>query len=58
MSVSATVRVNDGMSKVLRHMNKALNLVIDNFNELQSATNASINTDTIEEKSVSAVLHQ
>ena len=49
MSVSATVRVNDGMSKVLRHMNKALNLVIDNFNELQSATNASINADTIEE---------
>lgn len=47
--VNTQVKVTDGMSKVLQRMNKALNLVIDSFNELQDVSNSSINTSNIEE---------
>ena len=47
--VNTQVKLTDGMSKVLRSMNKALNLVLDSFNELQEVSNESINTSNIEE---------
>lgn len=47
--VSSTVRINDGMSPALKAINKALLLVIDNFDELQNVSGTSIDVSEIED---------
>ena len=48
-TVSTAIRINDQMSPVLRSMNKALNIVINRFEVMQSATADPINTTAISE---------
>ena len=47
--VSSTVRLNDGMSSVLKNMNKALNMVINSFETMQSISGNSIDVSNINE---------
>lgn len=47
-SVSSTVRINDGMSAALRSMNKALNIVLNSFEDLQTVSGNAINTAEIQ----------
>lgn len=48
-AVRSEVRITDGMSKVLRSMNKALNLVLNSFEEMQNVSSTAINTANIEQ---------
>lgn len=45
--VSSTVKIHDGMSPALKSMNKALNIVLSNFEALQRASGQSIDTASI-----------
>ena len=46
--INATVRINDGMSPALKSMNKALNIVLSNFESLQSVSGKAIDVSSIE----------
>ena len=48
-AISSTIRVNDGMSKVLQSMNRALNIVLDSYERLQDISSNSIDVANIEE---------
>lgn len=47
-AISATLKLNDGMSPVMRHMNTALNMVLNSFEAVQSASGRSIDTQAIQ----------
>ena len=47
--ISTAIRINDGMSPALRSMNKALMVVLNTFESMQSATADPINTASISE---------
>lgn len=47
--ISTAIRINDGMSPALRSMNKALMIVLNSFESMQSATADPINTAAISE---------
>lgn len=53
--ISSTIRINDGMSSVLRNMNRALNIVLDSFERLQSVSANAV--DTIEIQSAREALY-
>lgn len=46
-TVSSQLKINDGMSSVLRRMNSALTMVIDSFDEVQEISGRSVNTANI-----------
>lgn len=45
--VSSTIRINDGMSPALRSMNKALNIVLNSFERMQSVSGNAIDVADI-----------
>lgn len=45
--INSTVRINDGMSPAMKSMNKALNIVLSNFEKLQSISGNAIDTSDI-----------
>lgn len=47
-AVSATIKLNDGMSPVLQHMNHALNIVLNSFEAMQSASAQAVDVRTIQ----------
>ncbi len=47
--ISTAIRINDGMSPALKSMNKALMIVLNSFESMQSATADPINTAAISE---------
>ena len=47
--ISTAIRINDGMSPALKSMNKALMVVLNTFESMQSATADPINTAAISE---------
>ena len=45
--VNSTIRINDGMSPALKSMNKALNLVLNSFEKVQSISGNAIDVADI-----------
>jgi len=48
-AIKASISVNDRMSPALKSMNKALNLVLNSFNAMQSASASAVDTAAFEE---------
>ncbi len=48
-AISAAIKLYDGMSPVLRHMNTALNQVLDSFEAVQAASGRAIDVRAIQE---------
>ncbi|MBE5886769.1 MAG: phage tail tape measure protein [Lachnospiraceae bacterium] len=46
--INSVIKITDGMSPALRSMNKALNIVLNNFEKLQSVSGNSIDTAEIQ----------
>jgi len=47
--ISSTIRINDGMSPALKSMNKALNIVLNSFEKMQSISGNSIDVADIKD---------
>lgn len=45
--INSTIRINDGMSPALKSMNKALNIVLNSFEKVQSISGKAIDVADI-----------